>query len=419
MPAAEHSPTEADGPGPFAHRPFTLYWLARLAANLAIQMQVVAVGWQMYELTGSALDLGLVGLVQFAPALALIFVTGPVIDRFDRRWILVGFRVVEGLASASLALATFNGWLTPGFVYAFVFVIGVARAFEMPAGSAILPSLIPEKLLSRAVALSSTAHQGATIVGPALGGLLFVAGPQSVYVCCTALFGLAALLMLGVRDTRRHVAQQRISIAYLVAGFTFIRRHPLVLGAVSLDLFAVLLGGATALLPIYARDILHTGPWGLGLLRTAPAVGALAMALWLAKRTFQRNVGRTLLLSVGGFGIATIVFGVSTWLPLSLLALVALGATDMVSVVIRMSLVQLETPDEMRGRVGAVNSVFIGGSNQIGEFESGVTAAWFGTVPAVVIGGIGTLLVVAAWFKLFPELARRQRIDQRTPGHGP
>ncbi len=397
-------------PGPLAHRPFALYWCARLAATLAIQMQVVAVGWQMYELTGSALDLGLVGLVQFAPSLALMFVAGPVIDRSDRRWILLAFRLVEAAAAASLGYATLAGSLSREAVFAFVFVIGAARAFEMPAGQALLPTLVPERLLSRAIASSSSAHQMATIAGPALGGVLYVAGASTVYMASALLFAAGALLMLGVRDRRTLGVLPRMTIAYLFAGLNFIRRHPILLGAITLDMVAVLLGGATALLPIYARDILHTGPWGLGLLRTAPAVGALVMAVWLSRRHIERHAGRILLLAVGAFGVATIVFGVSSWLPLSLLALVVLGASDMVSVVIRMSLVQIETPDEMRGRVGAVNTVFIGASNQIGEFESGLTAAWFGTVPAVVIGGVGTLLVVAGWFRWFPALARRQSI---------
>jgi MFS family permease len=410
------SPPVADARNPLSIPDYRRYWLSRVATNVAMQVQVVAVGWQMYELTGSAMALGLVGLVQFAPSAALTFVVGPVVDRYDRRRILMICRTVQGSAALALALASLLGHLDTTLLYTLVFVLGAVGAFEMPAGQALLPSLVPDRLLSRAVALGSSAHQAATIGGPALGGLLYVAGAHAVYATSAALFLTSLALLARVRVRPRPAERPKITLAYLLAGIVFIGRHPVLLGAVSLDLFAVLLGGATALLPIYAKDILNTGAWGLGLLRSAPAVGALAVALWLARRPLERRVGRLLLAAVAAFGVATIVFGLSRWLPLSFAALVVLGAADMISVVIRVSLVQLETPDAMRGRVGAVTALFIGASNQIGEFESGLVAAWLGAMPSVVLGGVGTLLVVLAWWRLFPALARRDRIGSRPAG---
>lgn len=383
---------------------------ARLATNVAMQVQVVAVGWQMYELTGSALSLGLVGLVQFTPALLLSLLVGPVVDRRDRRRILMLCRAVQGCAALGLTAASLSGRLDSSLLYGLAFVLGTVGAFEMPASQALLPLLVPPRLLSRAVAMGSSAGQAATIGGPALGGLLYLAGPQAVYLTASLLFFTAMLLLAGMRTPQRANGRPPVTLEYLLAGIVYIRRHPVLLGAVSLDLFAVLLGGATALLPIYAKDVLHTGPWGLGLLRSAPAVGALLVALLLARRPLERRVGPLLLGAVAVFGVATIVFGLSTLLPLSLVALATMGAADMVSVVIRSSLIQLGTPDEMRGRVGAVNSLFVGASNQIGEFESGLLAAWLGAVPAVVLGGVGTLMVVIAWTRLFPTLARRDRL---------
>jgi MFS family permease len=386
------------------------FLVARLAGGFAMQFQVVAVGWQMYDLTGDPLDLGLVGLVQFAPSLALMFVTGSIIDRFDRRLVIVVFRSLEAAASASLAYAAWTGAMTPGWIFAAVFVIGCARAFEQPAGQALLPRLVAPELLSRAIATSSSTMQVAMIAGPALGGLLYLAGSGTVYACSTLLFLLGALLMLWVKVEPVDAPLAPFSLDYLFAGIGFIRRSPVLLGAISLDMVAVLLGGATALLPIYARDILHTGPEGLGLLRCAPALGAIVSAVWLARRPLQSRVGRKMLIAVACFGVAMLVFAVSTSLVLSVLALAVTGAADMVSVVIRQTLVQLETPDAMRGRVSAVNAVFIGASNQIGEFESGVTAAWFGPVGSVLLGGIGTLAVVAIWTRKFPALRDRERL---------
>jgi MFS family permease len=302
--------------------------------------------------------------------------------------------------------------LTPHAIFALIFVVGVARAFQMPTMQALLPALVPIPLLSRAIAANATASQAAIIAGPALGGVIYVGGPAAVYGASTALFLLTGWTIHAIRPRQAAAIPLRATgLASVLDGIRFIRRRPAVLGAISLDLFAVLLGGATALLPIYARDILHTGPWGLGLLRSSTAVGALGMALWLARHPLGRNAGRRMFTAVTIFGIATIVFGVSHSFPLSLVALVVLGASDMISVVVRQSLVQLQTPDHMRGRVSAVNSLFFGASNQLGEFESGITAAWLGVVPAVVVGGIGTLAVVALWMRLFPALANIDRLE--------
>ena len=407
---AAPDPQDSQASSPLAIPNYRRFLLARLATNVAMQVQVVAVGWQMYDLTGSALSLGLVGLVQFTPALLLSVLVGPVVDRHDRRRILMACRFVQGCAALGLAAASLSGLLDSRLLYVLAFVLGTVGAFEMPASQALVPLLVPARLLSRAVAMGSSAGQAATIGGPAIGGLLYMAGPHAVYLTSSLLFFTAMTLLAGVRTPARSSGRPPVTLEYLLAGAVYIRQHPVLLGAVSLDLFAVLLGGATALLPIYAKDILQTGPWGLGLLRSAPAVGALTVALLLARRPLERRVGPLLLGAVAVFGVATIVFGVSTLLPLSLAALVAMGAADMVSVVIRSSLIQLGTPDAMRGRVGAVNSLFVGASNQIGEFESGMLAAWLGAVPAVVLGGVGTLLVVISWWRMFPALARRDRL---------
>jgi len=378
-----------------------------------MQIQVVAVGWQMYELTGDPLDLGLVGLAQFAPSLALLFITGSIIDRFDRRLVIIVARAMEAAASASLAVGAWGGDLTPEWIFAAVFAIGCARAFDQPASQALVPRLVPPEMLSRAIATSSSTLQVAMITGPALGGLIYLAGSGIVYTCSALLFLLASLLMVWVKEPRVRAPLPPFSLTYLFAGLRFIRSKPVLLGAISLDMVAVLLGGATALLPIYARDILQTGPEGLGALRSAPAIGAIATAVWLARHPLQKRVGRKMLVAVACFGAAMLVFAVSTSVVLSVVALALTGAADMFSVVIRQSLVQLETPDDMRGRVSAVNTVFIGASNQIGEFESGVTAAWFGPVESVVLGAIGTLLVVAIWASRFPALRNR---DSLMPG---
>jgi MFS family permease len=398
----------------FAHKAFTRYWAARFLAFVAIMMQAVAIGWQIYDITRDPLSLGLVGLAAFAPAIGLALVTGHVADRFDRRRILVVTYSTE-LAAALLLLAlAVAGNQRAWPIYGAILLYGTARAFAMPAGQALLPNLVAPEHFANAVAWNSSAMQVATIGGPALGGLIFALGAHLVYLVSSALLLAAVLLMLSVPRPARSGPARRAPVSWktLLAGIAFIRAKPAILGAISLDLFAVLFGGATALLPIYARDILHVGPLGLGVLRSGPALGAAATALVLTHRPLTRHVGRKMFLCVAGFALSTIVFGLSTSFLPSLAALVALGACDMISVFVRQTLVQIATPDEMRGRVSAVNSVFIGASNELGEFESGVTAAWFGTVPAVVIGGLGTLIVCAVWAWRFPQLRDIDRLER-------
>jgi len=398
-----------------AQRPFVLFWIARVFAMLARQMLTVAVGWQMYALTGSALDLGFVGLVQFLPSFLLVLVSGHVADRFDRRRVLQAAMIVDAAAVLALCIASALGRIDPRAIFMLVFVIGAARAFDVPTMQALLPAVVPERLLARAVAANASASQAAIIVGPAAGGLLYIAGPAVVYGTSAVLFIITAALVHFVHPQRTLRRMPAAGLSSVLDGIRFIRSRPEVLGAISLDMFAVLLGGATALLPIYARDILHTGPWGLGLLRSAMAVGALGMALWLARHPLRARAGRRMFAAVAVFGVATIVFGDSRSFALSLVALAVLGASDMVSVVVRQSLMQLRTPDHMRGRVSAVNALFIGTSNELGEFESGVVAAWLGAVAAVVVGGAGTIAIVLLWMRLFPALANVDRLEATRP----
>jgi MFS family permease len=399
----------------FAHRAYMRFWSSRLAGSAGNQMMMVAVGWQMYDLTGSAWDLGLVGLLQFLPALLLTLPAGHAADRFHRGRILALTMAAWAVLGLVLVAASHGHWASRGLLLGLSVALGVVKAFQMPASQSLTPLLVPPALLPRALAFSSMAMQASIIGGPAIGGFVYVAGAQAVYAVCTALFAVAFALMVGVRYEHAPPPAQPVTLATLFAGFHFIWRRPVVLGAISLDLFAVLLGGATALLPIFAKDVLLVGPWALGLLRAAPGAGALAMSAVLARWPITRRVGRVMLGAVAVYGVATLVFGVSRSLVLSIVALAVAGAADMVSIVIRHSLVQLETPDDMRGRVSAVNSVFIGASNQLGEFESGAVAAWLGPVWSVVTGGIGTLLVTALWARLFPELARRERLASTTP----
>jgi MFS family permease len=395
------------------HRAFVQLWFARLAGVAAGQMLMVAVGWQMYDLTGSAWDLGLVGLMQFAPAVLLTLPAGHAIDRFHRARIVALCQGLQVAMAALLWAGSVGGWADRTLLLAISVGLGAVRALQMPAQQALTPLLVPQALLPRALAASSAGLQAAIIAGPAIGGLVYVAGAGAVYATCAALFGLGAALCLAIRYDHVPPPAEPVTWATLTAGLAFVWQRKVVLGAISLDLFAVLLGGATALLPMFAKDVLHVGPWGLGLLRSAPAVGALAMSLVLARWPVRRRTGPLLLGAVAVFGAAQLAFGLSTLLGLSLAALAVSGAADMVSVVIRQTLVQLETPNEMRGRVSAVNSVFIGASNQLGEFESGATAAWLGPVGSVVLGGVGTLIVAALWLKLFPALARRDELVQK------
>jgi len=394
------------------HGPLTRFWLARVATSVAYQMQAVAVGWQLYDLTSNPIDLGLVGLIQFIPVLLLILVTGQIVDRHDRRIVLALAQAVEAAGALVLALATLAGVIDARVIFCTVFVLGAARSFDMTAQQAMLPGIVPAAMLPRAVAVVASSIQAATIAGPALGGVLYIAGPSVVYLTCCALSLAATLLVLSVRGGERAATKREpFSMAVLFAGIGFIRQSPIVLGALSLDLFAVLLGGATALLPIFARDVFLVGPWGLGILRAAPAVGALAISLVLMRAPLRNHVGRAMFAAVAAFGVATVVFAWSTSLALTLVALAVLGASDMFSIVIRQTLVQLETPDAMRGRVSAVNTLFVGTANRLGDFRAGLMAAWFGAVPAVLIGGLGILAVVVIWAKTFPALYRVERFS--------
>lgn len=400
----------------FANRDFRLYQAARLLLTLGMQMQAVAVGLHVYSLTGRALDLGFVGLAQFLPVVLLSPLTGDTADRFDRRRILlVCYATLSGCALL-LHLLTRAHVPSLALLYGVLVLLGVARAFLGPAGQSLVPSLVPHTQLATALAWSSSVLEVAVIAGPALGGMAYGAvGPQGVYLTCAALMAVATLLIGRMRARLGRREQGGRSWERLVAGLRFVWHQKVVLGALSLDLFAVLLGGAVALLPVFAKEVLDVGPRGMGLLRSAPAVGAAVMALVLAHRPLRRNAGRTLLLCVALFGVATLTFGLSRHLLLSLVALAVLGAADMVSVVVRSTLVQLATPEEMRGRVSAVNMVFIGASNELGEFESGLTAHWLGAVQAVVVGGVGTLCVVALWAWRFPELRRIHRLEDVRP----
>ncbi|UJR83592.1 MFS transporter [Sandaracinus amylolyticus] len=391
--------------GPLGHRAFLIYQGVRLMSVVAIQMMSVAIAWQVYERTEDAMALGMVGLAQFAPLFLLSPITGDVADRFDRRAVIAVCHGVIAVCAALLAWTAAHPELGTAPIYLVLVLFGCARAFAGPAAQALLPALVPPAELAQGIALGSTTFQLATISGPALAGFVIAAGgAPSAYATSAVLEVLAVLSLLAMRYVPERQERRGSGLARLLAGVRYVREHPVILGAISLDLFAVLLGGAVALMPIYARDILHVDERGFGFLRAAPAIGAGVVALVLAFRPLRRRAGLTMFACVGLFGIATIVFGVSRSFPLSLVALAVLGGADMVSVVIRQTVVQITTPPEMRGRVAAVNMVFIGASNELGELESGVTAAWLGTVPAVVIGGVGTLLVTAIWAFLFPQL---------------
>ncbi len=395
----------------FGHQPFLLYFCARGFSEFSYQIATVAVGWQVYALTHSAFALGMVGLVQFIPSALLVFAAGHAADRYDRKRVVQVCQIAEGLTAAILALGNFAGWLNVQEIFAALVVFGTATAFESPAEAALLPGVTPEGMLQKGTALSSAGFQVAVISGPALGGLVYAVAPGVPYAVMAVFWLLAGMLNGAIRLDRPVTAKVPPTVSDVFAGVGFVRRHPAILGTISLDLFAVLLGGATALMPIYARDILHTGPWGLGVLRAAPAVGALLMTAVLARHAINHRAGMRMFQAVIIFGLATVVFALSHLIWLSLLALAILGAADMVSVVIRVSLVQLGTPDEMRGRVGAVNYLFVNASNQLGQFESGITAALFGAMPAAVLGGLGTIAVAFLWMKLFPTLREVERLE--------
>jgi len=380
-------------------------------SSVAFQMMSVAIGWQIYSITHSAFALGLVGLSQFLPMFMLTLVVGHVADRYDRRTIAFICQAIQGVAALTLCIATWHGSTSQGLIYLIAAIAGSARAFESPSMAALLPNLIPRAQLQYATAWSTSANQTAQILGPAMGGLLYGLGALTVYGAVAVAFIGASVVLSSIKIEQVVRTRTPLTLESLFSGIAFIRRKPVILGALSLDLFAVLLGGATALLPVFARDILNAGPWALGVLRAAPAVGALAGSIYLAHFPLRRRAGTALFGGVIAFGIATIVFGLSRNLYVSLIALAALGASDVISVVVRMSLVQLQTPDDMRGRVGAINSLFIGTSNQLGEFESGMTAGLFGAVPAVLIGGVGTIAVALLWMRLFPGLRATRSLE--------
>jgi MFS family permease len=375
-------------------------------------MLSVAVGWQVYEITHRPLDLGYVGLAQFLPGFALFLFAGHAADLFDRRTVLMWCYAGFALCSALLLLISWRAPHSVHLIYAVLALLGSIRSFNFPASRAILPQLVPEEHFANAVAWNSSIFQIATIAGPALGGIVYAIfrGPNTVYAIAFSISFIAMAMTMRIKILTAARSQEPVSLRTVFAGFRFIWDKKLILGSISLDMFAVLLGGAVALLPVYAREILHTGPWGLGLLRSAPGIGAALMAIAVAHRPIRRRAGMTMLLCVGGFGVFTIAFGISRNLILSLVALLLVGASDMISVIIRATLVQIATPDEMRGRVNAVDMLFIGVSNELGEFESGFTAQWFGTVPAVVLGGVGTLVVIGIWAWLFPELRKADQL---------
>jgi MFS family permease len=396
----------------FSYPAFTLYEVARFFIVAALEMQSVAVGWQIYEITHRPLDLGYVGLAQFLPGIILFLVSGHAADRFNRLKLMIGCLAGFALCSLLLLIISLSHYRSIGPIYAVIVLLGVVRSFNGPVGRALLPQLVREEHFPNAVAWHSTIFQAATILGPSMGGIIYALfrGPSAVYAASLVSALIAAVATTQVRIESPARVREPMNLKTVLAGISYIWNHKIVLGSISLDLFAVLLGGAVALLPVYAREILHTGPWGLGILRSAPAVGAASMAILIAHRPLKSRVGVTMLGCVGAFGAFTIIFGLSRSLIVSLVALVFVGASDMVSVVIRATLVQIATPDAMRGRVNAVDMIFIGASNELGQFESGLTAHWFGTVRSVVLGGVGTLLVTGLWAWFFPVLRKTQTL---------
>jgi MFS family permease len=405
-----YSPTVA-----FGYPNFRFFVLTRFFTTTASEMQSVAVAWQVYNLTHRPADLGLAGLAQFLPGILLFLVAGHVADRFSRIKILVTCYAVFAACSLTLVYFSLHGIESVYPIYGVLLMNGATRAFNWPAGMAFLPRLVPTEHFPNAVTWNSSIHQGATLCGPILGGLLYgvTRSPTIVYVLAAIGYFLGLLSTLGIRvDVSKAKASPGVSSTAVLEGFRYIWSNKLILGAISLDLFAVFLGGAVALLPVYARDILNVDAMGLGILRSAPGAGAIVMAILLAYRPLKKRAGVIMLLAVAGFGVFTILFGISRSLWISVTALALVGATDMVSVVVRHTVTQLAVPDDMRGRVSAVSMIFIGASNEVGQFESGVTAQWLGAVPAVIAGGIGTVLVVIAWWNLFPDL---KNVDNLTP----
>ena len=403
------------------NRDFALYLGSRFFASIATQMVVMAVGWQVYHITGRVLDLGLIGLSQFLPFLCLVLVSGHVADQFDRRTIIILGHCAYAICTLLLLSFAWLSLRTTLPIFGVLAVLGVTRAFQMPAAQSFVPTIVPTEILHNALAVNSSANQVAVIVGPSIGGILYAVGGSRLGQNSGAgvVYGAAAILLLIaiamvslIRKRRKPAPRSVLAWSTLLQGLHFVWHRKTVLGAISLDLFAVLFGGATALLPAYTRDVLHAGPEVFGYLRAAPGIGAGATALWLAFRPISRHVGVTMFAGVGAFGLATVVLGLTNVFWVAMTALVILGVGDMISVFVRSLLVQLQTPDEIRGRVSAVTSVFIGASNELGEFESGTTAAWFGLVPAIVIGGVATMIVTELWARVFfPALWRMQTFE--------
>ena len=392
---------------------FAKFWVSRILSSTSFQMLSVAIGWQMYELTQDAFSLGMVGLAQFIPMLLLTLFVGQIADRYDRRRIVYLSLVIEALTAVFLLIGSINGWLGREEILLAAALIGACRAFEGPTANALLPQIVSRYVLPRAVSMSTTAIQTALILGPSIGGLLLGFGASLVYFVAAVALMLSALFTYIVKVKQvKNRKGATVSLRSFFSGLEYVRSKPIIFGAISLDLFVVLLGGATALMPIFAQDILQTGPWGLGLLRAAPAVGAIIVSAVLAFYPLEKSVGKTLFGAIAVYGVATMVFALSSNLALSLLALMVIGGSDVISMVIRSSLVQLQTPDELRGRVNAVNSLFTGTSFQLGEFESGVLAGFIGAVPAVLIGGIGSILVAGLWMVMFPSIRKLESLTK-------
>lgn len=410
---AEPNAIPEDRYAAFRFRAYQRYWFSRFCNTFAAQILSVAVAWQIYDISRDPFHLGLVGLSQFLPALLLVLVTGSVADRFGRRFIMATTDIIEACCALILLYLTLTGIDTVWPFFPVLVVFGIARAFNGPATSALIANLVPENVFANAVAWNSSAWQVATIVGPVAGGLLYGVSPFAAYTAAAVLLFAAAVLALIIPRPKQHSEREKVDLTSILAGFNYIYKEKIVFGAISLDLFAVLMGGAVALLPVYARDILVLGPWGLGLLRAAPGVGAVLMAIWLTGRPIRDHAGIIMLFCVGLFGFFTILFGASTIVWLSILALAGLGAADMISVYIRETLIQLWTPDRLRGRVNAVNMVFIGASNELGEFRAGTMAAFIGAVPAVVLGGVGAIGVAGLWAVLFPQMRKARHLSGR------
>jgi MFS family permease len=406
--------TDTTGPprSAFSYRAFTMFWIGRIVSILSFQMLVVAIGWQLYVLTGSALDLGLLGIAQFVPMFVLTPLVGHVADRYDNRLVLLVCQLGEAAAAAMLAAGTVMGWLDPLMIYVIVALVGAGRAFEIPTMVAIIPALVPRPVVPSATAWFASSNQLGVIIGPVLGGFLYGLGPGTVYGLAAAFWCLGASFIFLIAMERVPRASEPVSLQSLLGGFDFVWRDRVILGTISLDMCAVFLAAAPALFPIFARDILETGPWGLGLLRAAPGVGALAMSIVLARRPLTLPIGKVLFTVVGIFGAAIIMFALSTHLVLSLVALAVMGSADVVSVVIRFALVQLRTPLDMRGRVSAVNSMFTGTSNYLGDFRAGAVASAIGAAPAVLIGGVCVFVIAGLWMFLFPQLWRTRTYDE-------